>query len=72
MGGDDFTLGENHVSTVQEGEGCVAPPSPGKICPSYVPPILINTSPIFSKIHLSNKSYNPKTDFLRNPGPVER
>lgn len=58
VGGDDFTLGENHVSTVQEGEGCVAPPrlpwlillclcpGPGKICPSYVP-----LPPAFSPYH---------------------
>lgn len=58
VGRDDFTLGENHVSAVQEGEGRVAPPrppwlipfclspGPGKIYPSCVP-----SSPAFSPYH---------------------
>ena len=33
VGGDDFTLGENHVSAVQEGEGRVVPCGPTWLVP---------------------------------------
>lgn len=33
VGGDDFTLGENHVSAVQEGAGRVAPHRPPWLAP---------------------------------------
>lgn len=57
MGGDDFTLGENHVSAVQEGEGRMAPPRPSWLILLSSAQALAKFSPLLCPVF---SPYHPK------------